>query len=101
MDSTKSMIQLSTTNNNFTTLIDVPKSNKVKINYGIGMGASNIGETSAINDKLLLLTGKGDPTMGSPNCMCLLASMQMMQQLWCPTDTSTQAQLQGGTASAL
>ena len=53
--------------NNFVALINIPKTNKVKVIFCPGMGSSPIGsEPSAIDNQLLFLHGDGSPALGPP-----------------------------------
>ena len=49
-----------------TALLHLCGTSMVKLVYGIGMGASGIGSTSPIDNKILMLTGDGNATIGPP-----------------------------------
>jgi hypothetical protein len=47
-------------------IIGMPGSPYIKVVYGSGIGVSPIGQTTAIDDKLLVLHGDGGPDIGTP-----------------------------------
>lgn len=49
-----------------TVIFGIPNSSKLWIGHAMGLGASAIGHTSPIDDKLLILTGDGGHDIGAP-----------------------------------
>ena len=49
-----------------TALINIPRSSKVKVAFGISIGASPIGETSPLDGTVLCLSGDGGEDLGHP-----------------------------------
>ena len=57
-------------------VVSVPKTKKVRVVYGFGLGATPIGRSVSPTDgKLLVLQGDGNAELGPPVPMCLPADM--------------------------
>jgi hypothetical protein len=64
-----------------TALLHLVGTSMVKLVYGIGMGASGIGSTSPIDNKLLMLTGDGNATIGPPAPLVLPPDMRVSKEM--------------------
>ena len=71
LDPESNLTQLNSENRPYTALINVPHSNIIRVIYGLGYGASGIGETSPIDNKILAMSGEGDATLGVPPTLTL------------------------------
>jgi hypothetical protein len=98
-DETSNLTQLNAENRLYTVLVNLPSSSDVRVLYGLGYGASGIGITSPIEDKILTLSGEGDATIGLPPTLALPNTIRTMVTLKSPTDEDLQAALQTPTTS--
>jgi hypothetical protein len=96
---TSNLTQLNAENRLYTVLVNLPSSNEVRVLYGLGYGASGIGITSPIEDKILTLSGEGDSTIGIPPTLALPNTIRTMVTLKSPTDEDLQAALKTPTTS--
>jgi hypothetical protein len=64
-----------------TALLHLCGTSMVKLVYGIGMGASGIGSTSPIDNKILMLTGDGNATIGPPAPLVLPPQMREAKEM--------------------
>ena len=90
---TSNLTQLNAENRLYTALVNLPYSNEVRVLYGLGYGASGIGITSPIENKILTLSGEGDATIGLPPTLTLPNTVRDMVALKTPTDTELQTAL--------
>ena len=68
-----SLLRLNESSTPFVALVNIPKSNKVKVIFCPGFGSSPIGTPSVPTDgKLLCLHGKGSPEWGPPQPLVFL-----------------------------
>ena len=67
-------------------LINVPKTQLVKVVYCTGMGSSPIGSTTQVDGRLLLLHGDGNIEYGPPQPLCLNTSVLEKQPVAVTTD---------------
>jgi len=79
MNETKQLLALNGDQVPRVALLALPSSSKVKVVYGLGVGASGITNTTPIDGKVLALTGNGNNTLGPPSTVVL------------PTSTTTPA----------
>ena len=74
-DENRNLLQLNMDNTPRTVIFGIPNSSKLRIGHALGLGASAIGHTSPIDDKLLILTGDGGHDIGAPAPLVLPKSV--------------------------
>jgi hypothetical protein len=74
-DDNHNLLQLNMDNNPRTVVFGIPNSSKLHVRHALGLGASAIGSTSPIDDKLLILTGDGGHDIGAPAPLILPKSV--------------------------
>jgi hypothetical protein len=74
-DDNKNLLQLNMDNTPRTVIFGIPNSSKLRVGHSLGLGASAIGSTSPIDDKLLILTGDGGHDIGAPAPLVLPKSV--------------------------
>jgi hypothetical protein len=74
-DPTQNLLQLNMDNTPRTVVFGIPNSSKLRVGHSLGLGASAIGSTSPIDDKLLILTGDGGHDIGAPAPLVLPKSV--------------------------
>eukprot|EP00957_Ditylum_brightwellii_P201585 15326301-Ditylum_brightwellii.AAC.1 len=62
--------------------------------HSFSVRASAIGENSAMDGMLLMLSGEGDDQLGCPDCFCLPADMRQQTNLACPVEATFHTNLQ-------
>eukprot|EP00957_Ditylum_brightwellii_P057991 4397469-Ditylum_brightwellii.AAC.1 len=75
-------------------LVNLPNSNQVKVLHGLGFGTRGIGTITPTSNKLLVMSGEGDKTLGTPEAICLPATIHAKHTLQCPMDERMQQKLQ-------
>lgn len=75
-------------------LFGVPESANIRGGYAAGFGTEIPGQTSGIENKLLVLHGEGGGDIGYPEVKCIPPDMANQRQLClCPSDIETKAAL--------
>jgi hypothetical protein len=74
-DPNHNLLQLNMDNTPRTVVFGIPNSSKLRVGHSLGLGASAIGSTSPIDDKLLILTGDGGHDIGAPAPLVLPKSV--------------------------
>ena len=96
LDPEADLRMLNNEEDNYTALISVPGTHKVKLVYGLGLGTSRIGQVSPIAHKLLTLSGEGGPLLGTPTVMTFNQSIKTVQQVVNPDNEVVDQLLQAG-----
>eukprot|EP00957_Ditylum_brightwellii_P168996 12863261-Ditylum_brightwellii.AAC.1 len=65
-DPSNQLMQLNEGANKFTTLVNLPSSNIIRLVHGLGFGTTAIGSTSPVTGKVLMLSEEGDEALGVP-----------------------------------
>ena len=97
---TADLTKLNSEDRLFALLVNLPQSGLIKIIYGLGLGTSEIGETSRNDNKLLALTGEGDSMVGCPQVLVFPKGLcTVLKDIKCPTDVMVQEALKTNTSS--
>ena len=99
LDPNSNLTQLNAENRPYTALVNIPHSNIIRVIYGLGYGASGIGETSPIDNKILAMSGEGDATLGVPPTITFPNSAREIVSLRTPTDAELKEALTKTKAS--
>ena len=93
-DPAANLMQLNADKRLMTALLAIPHTRLVKVVYGIGFGASEIGTFSPLDKKLLALFGEGGGTLGTPQVLVLEESARTKQDVIALNDETFQHTLQ-------
>ena len=96
LDPASDLRMLNTEEDNYTALIAVPGTHKVKLIYGLGLGTSRIGHVSPIANKVLSLSGEGGPLLGTPTVMTFNPTIRDVHLVVNPTNEFVDQVLQAG-----
>jgi len=80
----------------FTALVSVPDSPKVKLVYGLGIGTATIGQTSPVANKLLALFGEGGGVLGPAQALMVNTSLRDKVMVKNLTAAEIETVFQGG-----
>ena len=95
-DPTTDLRDLNADTSQFTALIAVPGTHKVKLLYGMGIGTAAIGQTSPIANKVLTLYGEGGFDIGPPTVLMLDSTVRDKRMVKSLTEADIEATLQAG-----
>ena len=76
-----SLLELNADASAYTFLVHIPGSSKVKLCYGLGVGASGLGQTSPLDGNFVSLAGDGGGIMGTPIPFVFPTTARTSQQM--------------------
>jgi hypothetical protein len=95
-DPTSDLRDLNRDTSQFTALVLVPDSPKVKVVYGLSIGTATIGQTSPVVNKLLALFGEGGGVLGPAQALMVNKSLRDKVMVKNLTAAEIETVFQGG-----
>ncbi len=85
-DPNSTLLEINADESTYVVLVHIPNTSKVKICYGLGVGASGIGRTSPLDGKFLTLTGDGGGAAGTPTPFLFSTTTRTVEKMGSMTE---------------